>query len=202
LRPRLLPIAIGLVAIFGAQAALALDKNAAAVRVEALYAGVPAGTDGPDHEGYSAAQKAERQLKLDFLGSFQNPQKNAANQTAWDEEAAQLVSDSLKYGGDVTLDAAAMYWGVSHLSLPVISPEQLLVQAKAMPVTGQPGEREYNEYMAGYLAARFRSLNGLATSYQSVTDDIAGRDLPLTLADLAAELRIDEYQRGADKTGR
>jgi hypothetical protein len=74
-------------------------KNTAAARVEELYNGLPARTDAENNEGYNAAQKAEQQLKLDFFGSFQNPQKNAANQTGWDEEEAQLISDSLKYGG-------------------------------------------------------------------------------------------------------
>ena len=56
----------------------------------------PAGTDAENNEGYNAAQNAEQQLKLDFLGSFQNPQKNAANQTAWDEEEAQSISDFIQ----------------------------------------------------------------------------------------------------------
>jgi hypothetical protein len=70
---------------------------------------------------------AEEQLRLDFLSSFQNPQKN--------KEEAQLISDSLKYGGDKTLDAAAMYWGETHLSLPVGSPQELLAQARTMQVS-------------------------------------------------------------------
>lgn len=166
-------------------------KNAAAVHVEDLYKGVPAGTDAADQEGYNAARKAAEQLKLDFLGSFANPQKNAANQTAWDEEESQLISDSLKYGGDVTLDAAAMYWGATQLSLPVISAEQLVAQAKAMPVGDQPAEASFNAYMAKYLAVRFTALNKLAGSYHSAVDDIDGRDLPLSLADLQAQLRLD-----------
>ena len=121
------------------------SKNAAAARVEQLYNGVPAGTDAENNEGYNAAQNAEQQLRLDFLGSFQNPQKNAANQTAWDEEEAQLISDSLKYSGDRTLDAAAMYWGETHLNLPVLNPQELLAQAKTMQVADQPGEREFAE---------------------------------------------------------
>jgi hypothetical protein len=56
-------------------------KNAAAARVEELYNGFSVGTDAEGNEGYNAAQKAEEQLKLDFLSSFQNPQKNSANQT-------------------------------------------------------------------------------------------------------------------------
>jgi hypothetical protein len=173
-------------------------KNAATARVEELYNGLPAGTDAENNEGYNAAQKAEQQLKLDFFGSFQNPQKNAANQTAWDEEEAQLISDSLKYGGDRTLDAAAMYWGETHLNLPVLSPQELLAQAKTMQVADQPGEREFAECMANYLASRFDSLR-LASSYHSATDDIEGRDVPLRLADLQAELRIDEVYRTMGK---
>jgi len=134
-------------------------------------------------------------LRLDFLTAFRNPQRNAANQTAWDEEEAQLISDSLKYGGDRTLDAIAMYWGLTKLNLPVISPQELLAQAKAMPVADQPGEREFNEYMAEYLITRFHSLSRLASHYHSAIDDIDGRDVPLNLADLQAELRIDELDR-------
>jgi hypothetical protein len=174
-------------------------KNAAAVRVEELYNGFPAGTDAESNEGYNAAQKAEQQLKLDFFGSFENPQKNAANQTAWDEEEAQLISDSLKYGGDRTLDAAAMYWGETHLKLPVLSPEELLAQAKTMHRADQPGEKEFAEYMANYLASRFDSLNTLASPYHSATEDIEGRNVPLGLADLQAELRIDEVGRTMGK---
>jgi len=176
-------------------------KNAAAARVEGFYNGFPVGTDAEGNEGYNAAQKAEEQLKLDFLSSFQNPQKNSANQTAWDEEEAQLISDSLKYGGDRTLDAAAIYWGETHLNLPVLSPQELLAQAKTMQIADQPGEREFAEYMANYLANRFDSLNRLASSYHSATDDIEGRNVPLNLADLQAELRIDEFDRTRGKSG-
>jgi hypothetical protein len=137
-------------------------------------------------------------LKLDFLSSFQNPQKNAANQTVWDEEEAQLISDSLKYGGDRTLDAAAMYWGEAHLHLPALSPQELLAQAKTTQVADQTGEREFAEYMANYLASRFDSLR-LASSYHSATDDIEGRDVPLGLTGLQAELRIDEVDRTVSK---
>jgi hypothetical protein len=137
-------------------------------------------------------------LKLDFFGSFQNPQKNAANQTTWGEEEAQLISDSLKYAGDRTLDAAAMYWGETHLNLPVLSPQELLAQARTMQVADQPGEREFAEYMANYLASRFGSLR-LASSYHSATDDIEGRNVPLGLADLQAALRIDEVDRTMGK---
>ncbi|HMK71509.1 MAG TPA: hypothetical protein VK442_11115 [Xanthobacteraceae bacterium] len=202
LRTRCLPIIIcALAGLAGhALAAASTPKNVAADRAERLYDDFPAGTDAEGHEGYNAAQKAEEQLRRDFLGSLQNPQKNAANQTAWDEEEAQLISDSLKYGGDKTLDAAVMYWGVTHLYLPVISPEQLLAQAKAMQVADQAGAREFNEYMAKYLAARFDSLNRLASSYHSPIDDIEGRNVPLNLADLQAELRIDEFDRTAGKS--
>ena len=171
-----------------------IQGNAAADRVEKIYNGFAIGTDA-ENEGYPAAQKAEEQLRLDFLISFQNPQKNAANQTAWGQEEAQLISDSLKYGGDRTLDAAALYWGETHLSLPVGSPQELLAQAKTMQVSDQPGEREYDEHMASYLAARFQSLNRLAPYYHSATDDIEGRDVPLGLAALQAGLRIDEVDR-------
>jgi hypothetical protein len=171
------------------------QKNAAADRVEKIYNGFAVGTDAEGNEGYNAAQQAEEQLRLDFLSSFQNPRKNAANQTAWDQEEGQLISDSLKYGGDRTLDAAAMYWGETHLHLPVTSPQELLAQAKTMRLSDQPGEREFAEYMANYLTARFDSLNRLATYHHSATDDIEGRDVPLNLADLQAELRIDEVDR-------
>jgi hypothetical protein len=163
--------------------------------VEKIYNGFAVGTDGADNEGYHAAQKAEEQLRLDFLSSFQNPQRNAANQTAWDQEEAQLISDSLKYGGDRTLDAAAMYWGETHLQLPVIGPQALLAQVKTMLVSNQPGEREFDEYMANYLAVRFQSLNRLAPYRHSVIDEIDGRGVPLGLAALQAELRIDEVDR-------
>jgi hypothetical protein len=123
-------------------------KNAAAARVEELYNGFSVGTDAEGNEGYNAAQKAEEQLKLDFLSSFQNPQKNSANQTAWDEEEAQLISDSLKYGGDRALDAAAIYWGETHLNSPVLSPQELLAQAKTMQIADQPGEREFADRVA------------------------------------------------------
>jgi hypothetical protein len=170
-------------------------NNAAAVRVENIYNGLAVANDAAAEEGYHAAQKAEVQLRLDFLSSFQNQQKNAANQTAWDQEEAQLISDSLKYDGDRTLDAAAMYWGETHLYLPLGSPQELLAQANTMQVSDQPGKREYDEYIANYLAARFQSLNGLAPSYRSATDDIEGRDVPPSLAALQAELRADEVDR-------
>jgi hypothetical protein len=175
-------------------------KNGAADRVEKIYNGLAIGTDGADNEGYHAAQKAEEQLWLDFLSSFQNTQKNAANQTAWDQEEAQLISDSLKYGGDRTLDAAAMYWGETHLHLPVIGPQALLAQVKTMLVSDLPGEREFDEYMANYLAARFQLLNRLAPYYHSATDQIDGRGVPLGLAALQAELRIDEVDRTLQAT--
>jgi len=171
------------------------QKNVAADRVEKLYNGFAVGTDAEGHEGYDAAHLAEEQLRLDFLSSFQEPQTNAANQTAWDQEASQLTSDSLKYAGDRTLDAAAMYWGVTYLSLPVTSPDTLLGQAKTIQVSDQPGEREFAEYMANYLAVRFDSLNRMASYYQTATDDIEQRHVPLDLADLQAELRIDEADR-------
>ena len=171
------------------------QENTAADRVEKIYNGFAIGTDAAENEGYLAAQKAEEQLRLDFLSSFQNPQKNAANQTAWDQEEAQLISDSLKYGGDRTLDAAALYWGETHLSLPVGSPQELLGQTKTMQVSDQPGEREYDEHMADYLATRFQSLNRLAPYYHSASDDIEGRNVPLGLAALQAGLRIDEVDR-------
>jgi hypothetical protein len=64
-----------------------------------------------------------------------------------------------------------------------------------MQVSDQPGEREYDEYIANYLAARFQSLNMLASYYHSASDDIEGRDVPLGLAALQAGLRIDEVDR-------
>jgi hypothetical protein len=172
-----------------------IQKNGDADRVEKIYKRFAVGNDAAGEEGYLAAQKAEEQLRLDFLSSFQNPQMNAANQTAWDREEAQLISDSLKYGGNRTLDAAAMYWGETHLSLPVASPQELLAQADTIQVSEQPGEREYAEYMANYLAARFQSLNRLAPYYHSASDDIEGREVPLGLAALQAGLRIDEVDR-------
>jgi hypothetical protein len=178
--------------------ALAVDdsrKNAAADRVERLYNSFPVGTDAAGREGYNAAQKAADQLKLDFLEAFQSPQRNAANQTVWEEEVAQLISDSLKYGGDRTLDAVAMYWSLTQLTLPVMRREELLAQAKAMKVTDQSGEREFNEYMAGYVAARFDSLSKLVSHYRSATDAIEGRDVPLYSEALQTELRIGELDR-------
>jgi hypothetical protein len=178
------------------------QKNAAADRVEKIYNGFAAGTDADGNEGYNAAQKAEAQLELDFLASFQNPQTNAANQTAWDQEVGQLVSDSLKYGGDQTLDAAAMVWAETNLSLPLLSPEDLLAQAQALPVSDQPGAGEFAAYMANYLSVRFDSLDRLASYYQTGTDDIEGHPVPLDLADLQAELRSDEVDRTAGKPKR
>jgi len=175
------------------------QKNTAADRIEKLYSGFAVGTDAEGNEGYNAAQKAEEQLRLDFLSSFQNQQRNAANQTAWDQEEGQLVSDSLKYGGDRTLNAAAMYWGETNLHLPVISPKDLLAQAKSMQVSDQPGDREFYEYMANYLAIRFDSLNKLTPYYQTASDDIDGRHVPLDLADLQAQLRLDEVDRTLGK---
>lgn len=93
------------------------------------------------------------------------------------------------------VDAVAMYWGLTQLNLPVISPEEVLAQARAMQVADHPGEREFNEYLAKYLIARFDSLNKLASHYHSATDDIDGCNLPLNLADLQTELRIDEFDR-------
>ncbi len=177
----------------------AAPKDAAADRVEKIYNGFAVGTDTDGNEGYNAAQKAAEQLERDFLSSFQNPQTNAANQTAWDQEEDQLISDLLKYGGDKTLDAAAMFWGETHLNLPVLSPEDLLAQAQSMPVSDQPDEREFARYMAGYLADRFDTLNKLASYYQSGSDNIEGRHVPLDLADLQAELRSDEVDRTLGK---
>jgi hypothetical protein len=172
----------------------------AADRVEAIYNGFAVGTDAQGNEGRNAAQKAEEQLLLDFSSSFQNPQKNAANQTAWDQEQDQLISDSLKYAGDGTLDAAAMYWGETHLNLPVTSPEEIIAQTETMPVSDQAGEREFDQYMANYLALRFDTLNRLTGQFQTASDDIDGRHLPLGLADLQVELRFDEVARTMGKS--
>jgi hypothetical protein len=120
-----------------------------------------------------------------FSARFRIRQKNATNQSAWEEEA-QLIGDSLKYGGDRTLDAAAMYWGTTHLALPVISPQELLAQAKTIQAADQPGDRAFDERMASYLAVRFDSLNRLASYYHSATDAIVGRGVPLKAADLQA----------------
>ncbi len=54
---------------------------------------------------------------------------------------------------------------------------------------------EAPKYVANYLANRFDPLNGLASSYHSATNDIEGPNVPLDLADLQAELRIDEFDR-------
>src|SRR6202012_5911653 len=89
----------------------------------------------------------------------------------------------------------AMYWGLSRLTLPVMGRDNLIVQARAMKVGDQPGEREFNEYMAGYLAARFDSLSKLASRYRSAGDAIDGRDVPLYAGALQPELRIDELDR-------
>ena len=128
-------------------------------------------------------------MLLDFLSSFRDPQQNGADQSAWDQEQDQLLNNSLKYAGSKALDAAAMYWGETHLNLPVIGPEELIIQTDTMQVSDQAGEREFDKYMANYLAIRFNSLNRLSGQYQTATSDIEGRHVPLDLADLQAELR-------------
>jgi hypothetical protein len=175
------------------------QQKTAADRVEKLYSDFAVGTDAAGNEGYNAAQSAEQQLLADFLASFQNPQKNAANQTAWDQEQDQLLNDSLKYAGSKALDAAATYWGETHLDLPVISPEDLIAQADTMQVSDQAGEREFDGYMANYLAVRFDTLNRLSGQYQTATSDIDGLHIPLDLADLQTELRVDEVARTIGK---
>jgi hypothetical protein len=175
------------------------QQATAADRVEELYSAFAVGTDAQGNEGYNAAQAAEQQLLTDFLGSFQNPQKNAANQTAWDQEQDQLLNDALKYAGSKALDAAATYWGETHLNLPVISPADLIARANTMQVSDQAGEREFDEYMANYLAVRFDTLNRLSGQYQTATSDIDGQYIPLDLADLQTELRIDEVARTIGK---
>jgi hypothetical protein len=180
-------------------AATTAPQATAADRVESLYGDFAVGTDAPGNEGYNAAQKAEQQLLADFLSSFQNPQKNSANQTAWDQEQDQLLNDALKYAGSKALDAAAMYWGETHLGLPVPSPEDLLAEANTMQVSDQAGEREFDQYMAGYLAARFDTLNRLTSQYQTATSDIDGGHIPLDLGDLQVELNVDEFGRTLGK---
>jgi hypothetical protein len=175
-------------------------QTTAADSVEKLYGEFAVGTDAQGNEGYNAAQAAEQQLLADFLSSFQNPQKNAANQTAWDQEQDQLLNDALKYAGSKVLDAAATYWGETHLNLPVISPDDLIAQANTMQVSDQAGEREFDQYMANYLAVRFDTLNRLSGQYQTATSDIDGSHIPLDLADLQTELRIDEVGRTIGKS--
>jgi hypothetical protein len=175
-------------------------QTTAADRVEKLYSEFAVGTDVQGNEGYNAAQAAEQQLLADFLSSFQNPQKNAANQTAWDQEQDQLLNDALKYAGSKVLDAAATYWGATHLNLPVINPEDLIAQANTMQASDQAGEREFDQYMANYLAVRFDTLNRLSGQYQTATSDIDGSPIPLNLADLQTELRIDEVGRTIGKS--
>jgi len=80
----------------------------------------------------------------------------------------------LKYGGDRTLDAAAIYWGQIYLNLPVFGPEELLAQAETVPIANEPGEREFSAYMANYLASRFETLNRLAAPYHSADDPSRG----------------------------
>jgi hypothetical protein len=172
----------------------------AADRVEKLYSDFPAGTDTQGNEGYNAAQKAEQQLRLDFLASFQNPQTNSANQTAWDQEQDQLLNDALKYAGSKALDAAAMYWGETQLSLPVLSPQDLIAEANTVQVSGQAGEREFDQYMANYLAARFDTLDRLTGQSLTATSDIDGGHIPLNLADLQVELNVDEFGRTLGKS--
>jgi hypothetical protein len=176
------------------------EQQTAADRVEKLYDGFAIGTDAQGNDGYNAAQAAEQQLLADFLSSFQNPQKNAANQTAWDQEQDQLLNDALKYAGSKALDAAATYWGETHLNLPVISPEDVVAQANTMPVSDQAGEREFDQYMANYLAVRFDTLNRLSGQYQTATSDIDGQHIPVDAADLQTELRIDEVGRTIGKS--
>jgi hypothetical protein len=176
------------------------QQQTAADRVEKLYDGFAVGTDAQGNEGYNAAQAAEQQLLLDFLSSFQNPQKNAANQTVWDQEQDQLLNDALKYAGSKALDAAATYWGETHLNLPVISPDDLVAQTSTMQVSDQAGEREFDQYMANYLAVRFDTLDRLSGQSQTATSDIDGQHIPLDLADLQTELRIDEVGRTIGKS--
>jgi hypothetical protein len=176
------------------------QQGTAVDRVERLYSGFAVGTDAQGNEGYNAAQAAEQQLLADFVSSFQNPQKNAANQTAWDQEQDQLLNDALKYAGSKALDAAATYWGETHLNLPVISPEGLIAQANTMQVSDQAGAREFDQYMANYVAVRFDTLNRLSGQYQTATSDIDGSHIPLDLADLQTELRIDEVARTIGKS--
>jgi hypothetical protein len=173
----------------------AAQQVSPAVRAEKIYNGFAVGTDVPGNEGYNAAQAAEAQLRLDFLASFQNPQKNSASQTVWDVEQAELINDSLKYGSDRTLDAAAMYWGETHLYLPVASADELMAQLQTMKNLDQPGEREYAATMASYLAQRFDTLNKMAPKYQTATDGMDGRGVPLDLADLQVRLQGDEVNR-------
>lgn len=175
-------------------------QSTAANRVEKLYSDFAVGTDVQGNEGYNAAQKAEQQLLADFLSSFQNPQRNAANQTAWDQEQDQLLNDALKYAGSKVLDAAATYWGETYLNLPAISPEDLIAQANTMQVSDQAGEREFDQYMANYLAVRFDTLNRLGGQYLTATSDIQGDHIPLDVADLQTELRIDEVARTIGKS--
>jgi hypothetical protein len=177
----------------------AASQATAADRVEKLYSDFPAGTDTQGNEGYNAAQKVEQQLLADFLASFQNPQKNAANQTAWDQEQDQLLNDALKYAGSKALDAAAMYWGETKLSLPVLSPQDLIAEANTMQVSDQAGEREFDQYMADYLAARFDTLDRLSGQSLTATSDIDGGHIPLNLADLQVELNVDEFGRTLGK---
>jgi hypothetical protein len=178
----------------------AASQGTAADRVEKLYSDFAVGTDAQGNEGYNAAQKAEQQLLLDFVASFQNPQKNSANQTAWDQEQDQLLNDALKYAGSKALDAAAMYWGETQLNLPVVSPEDLIAQANTMQVSGQAGEREFDQYMANYLAARFDTLNRLTGQSLTATSDIDGGHIPLSSADLQIELNVDEFGRTLGKS--
>jgi hypothetical protein len=69
-----------------------------------------------------------------------------------------------------------------------------------MQVSDQAGEREFDAYMANYLAIRFDPLNRLSGQYQTATSDIDGRQVPLDLAGLQAELRIDEVGRTLGKS--
>jgi hypothetical protein len=54
--------------------------------------------------------------------------------------------------------------------------------------------------MANYLAVRFDTLNRLSGQYQTATSDIDGSPIPLNLADLQTELRIDEVGRTIGKS--
>jgi hypothetical protein len=177
----------------------AAPQGTAADRVEKIYSDFAVGTDAQGNEGYNAAQKVEQQLLRDFLASFQNPQKNVANQTAWDEEQDQLLNDALKYAGSKALDAAAMYWGETQLNLPVLSPQDLIAEANTMQVSDQAGEREFDQYMANYVAARFDTLNRLSGQSLTATSDIDGQHIPLNVADLQVELNVDEFGRTLGK---
>lgn len=93
-----------------------------------------------------------------------------------------------------------MYWGETHVYLPMTSPAELLAQAKAMQVRINRAKESLMSTWP-WPGSRFDSLNRLASHHYSVADDTKGRQVPVNFADLQAELHIDEFDRTTSKSG-